>query len=155
MECVELSNDGTLKARLCKVVNGKLKIGNKDVHLQYKHETNGLALYSTKRPNTILKGPIFDFQLPPPLNSYVYPIPLYGILYEAQTMVSFGCVAFKELCDTMHALATKSSHNMAVYDVPLTEEDECLEEVSDEDSVDESETSVVEDSNDEEWDESD
>lgn len=80
---------------------------------------------------------IFQFQLPPPLNCYIYPTPIYAIQTAEDGSVHAMTIAeFESICSTLGALALKPHETAAVYDVPaipfnMNGDDEAFEEEDD------------------------
>ena len=85
----------------------------------------------------------FEFLLPPPLNTYVLPSPLYIVRLKNGAVNSLSVEETVEIIDRLRKNDAKHCRtNDAVYDVPLVlvaddqESDHCEEEMADEDECD-------------------
>lgn len=62
---------------------------------------------------------ISTFQLPPPLNAYIYPSPLYAFRTSKDGSVDALTIReFETICETLGTLALQPQETAAVYDVP-------------------------------------
>lgn len=122
------------------------------------HAANGVMLLSPVDPRALqnIESGVFDFQLPPPLNAYVYPTPLLVCGDEAGSAVSLTLTDFSELCSRLDASALKTEMVEAIYDVPAiplmhADHEEQLEDESDGDVEGESGDDMCNSSDDEDW----
>jgi hypothetical protein len=100
---------------------------------------------------------ILEFNLPPPLNAYVYPVPLYICKHESGSPASLSIAEFVELCSQLGELAQKTEVTEAVYDVPAipfanTDFDEQYDDESEDELENDSEDEACTESDeDDEW----
>ena len=96
--------------------------GNKEIYIHHKTE-DGYILGSTisveaMQPNTTKH---FIQNLPPPLNTYIYPYPLYAFKVNTNNnngIVPINVESFLEMCKTLEANAHNVTKIMSIYDVP-------------------------------------
>ena len=102
-------------------VDGSVAVGNSVLHVHYHCLQNGIVILSpvcSSAMQTQLDH-VFTFCLPPPLNSHVYPSPVYVARKENDGRLrALSTAAFHELC-TQLVEPTQNYATDAVYDVPL------------------------------------
>ena len=92
--------------------------------------------------------------MPPPLNKYVYPCPLFAVQYEGSQLKSMNAKEFTSKCETMKAESHRLAQmQMAVYDLkPRYEIQEEEEEISDDEICEElSDESEIDHEDSDEW----
>lgn len=144
---VELCADGTCRdakggATRRTVVNGSR------VYTHYEDET--LKLLSSVSIDAVQheRVEVYDHVLPPPLNKYIYPLPLYAMRSDGGGM----CTAdFVERCARYAQQAEPQQLKQVVYDViaaPMVDDED---DVGDESDDETSTESVLSDEGDSQW----
>lgn len=157
---IEIQNDGTCCSKKEFKMNKrskKITLDGATIHIHFMDVERKLALVSTVSFEEMIqkKTSLHTLCLPPPLNKYVYPNPLYAIRYDQTILENMSESEFLELCGMMR----KESHRlaemqMAVYDVqPIMESQDEEEDLSDDELCDEEsdEASQEEEDSDHDW----
>jgi len=131
--------------------------GSKKLHTHYSDATIILASPISIDALQLPKVDVYSKILPPPLNKYIYPVPLYAIQPDGE----INETSFNELCACLSQHAQPKLEILQFYDVPTNpfenanldeiyksdDDDENNECISDDDDEDVS----VEDDDDDEW----
>lgn len=160
---IQIHDDGTCSMVDIKKTAKGFSLNRRALHVHHSIKTPSITLASTAsveqmRSNSI---PVFSFQLPPPLNAYIYPNPIYAIRTTDGGAIEGMTVAdFESICGNLGALALKPQETAAVYDVPAVPltfgEEEAFEEDDDFeneniDDENESDNNDDEDEEDDDW----
>ena len=114
MKILQLLDDGTLSCTSITRKRGqKLYIANMELYQHYKNAD--VCIMSTIHPNNIFENELHTFILPPPLNTYIYPYPLYICSTTNQELEKD---VFSEYCESLSKDARNLHHNYVIYDVP-------------------------------------
>ena len=151
MKILQLAQNGAFELFVCKKNGKKVYINNNELHEHYKNDT--IIIYSTVKPNNVFDSEIHEFVLPPPINTYVYPNPLYIC---STTKEQLSVSDFVSYCKKLSSAAHNTQQNDVIYDVPalpiiITDE---IEDVMSEGDEDYSE-SGEEDQSGDDWEEDD
>ena len=118
---VKIHNDGTCSMADVKKTKAGFSLNRRALHTHHSIQSPRISLAS---PISVeqMRGSntrIFSFQLPAPLNAYIYPDPIYAIrTTEDGTIEEMTIKDFEGICQTLGALALKPHETSAVYDVP-------------------------------------
>ena len=132
MQAVTITNTGECNPVAIKQTRGRFSYEKKRLHLHYREKKHGLIVLSTNEPQLLQceSTPLFTFSLPPPLNAYVYPTPLFiGRVGAQEELVDLRPAEFVEICATMDAQASVKEETVAVYDVPAVPFDSVVDDV--------------------------
>jgi len=151
---VLIDNDGRCSEVELKQSKHQITYNRKKTYVHYYNEKEHLMLLSTFPKEYVIKedAELFDFGLPPPLNSFLYPKPLIIVSGTEKKIESLPIHVFIENCAKFNATVQELQESIAVYDIPL--DNELYEEESEEESEEEYENYDDEDDgveDDEEW----
>jgi len=149
MKGVHLKDDGNVEEILFTISRDCIKLKKNKMHILF--QTNDIVFVSPSTINNIINGHFFNYELPPPLNKFIYPTPLFAVGYKNNQYVDLTTTTFLQICKQCSDTVYKIQQDMTVYDVPLNIEEEEEEEVMDEESGDDE----SEQDSEEEWDEDD
>jgi hypothetical protein len=156
MDGVEVSVDGICQTtQNFKLKGTKMTLGRKNLHVHFFDERSKIALVSPIPVELLLTSELHTFLMPPPLNKYIYPSPLFALHYNGDALQSMTAEEFTSKCDTMKAESNRLAQlHMAIYDVqPMSEIQEEYDDVSDDEICEEDESASEEDEdNSDEWD---
>ncbi len=165
MRIVHLQNDGSCLSTSATMKNDELFLnGSQRLHKHLYDAATGIVLCSTVGIDSPFSS-FYEFSLPPPLNAYVLPSPLYMVRLQSGEVQS---LSVEETVHIVRRLASTSYKdcrtNDAVYDVPvvqdgdeqdseheeeeLAEEDERDSDADEEEGEDDVEWTVMDDVND-------
>ena len=158
MRIVHLQNDGLCLGTSATMKNEELFLGGSQRLFKHLYDAvTGIVLCSTVRIDCPFPC-FYEFPLPPPLNAYVLPSPLYMVRLRGGVVQS---LSVEEAVHIVRRLASTSYKNCrtneAVYDVPIvhdgdepdSEHEE--EELRDEEERDSDADEVEGDEEDVEW----
>ena len=173
MLCVQVDDVGNCTEVPVRTTrSGTLQVNKKTVHIHFIAKEIGVAVasYNTidslQLPSTIP----FEFQFPPPLNSYIYPRDVFVVAIDsneenANEKIKIKTFSSKDLTDLCAELGHKAlikEDETAVYDVPAIplqlDGDDVNDDQSEEDTEDIEEDEIdddIEESDDDEWREQD
>lgn len=146
MNAVSVGNDGTC----CDVIinqtvkTKKISWSKKPLHLHFHDKTSGVSIFSTNEPRSILGKCTAhcEFILPPPLNTFVYPLPVFALKMKDDEVMPLTVKEFNDVCSSMGQKACRSEESAEIYDVPAVPlmqfEDEEALDCSDEEEEQES-----------------
>lgn len=120
MAAIEISTTGECLPVQIKQTKRGCVLQRKQLYLHHVVKEHNIALMSPVDPRA-LEVPttaIFDFQLPPPLNAYVYPTPLIALRMVDEKLIDMTPNEFMEICHNLGTMATTPEETAAVYDVP-------------------------------------
>lgn len=159
---IHVLTDGVCSNVDIKKTSRGFSLDRRTLHVHHKIQNPNIALASPFKVSALQseKTPLFTFQLPPPLNAFIYPSPIYAIyLDEDENIVPIEAHKFETMCVNLGALALVPPETAAVYDVPAVPlnfgDDENVDDEYDEDNIiDEDEESGDDDDDlddDDEW----
>ena len=114
---LRLESDGALTP--CEVQRrrgGQLLHNKRVLHEHYRDEH--VCLLSTVRPSDVSdkRAALHPFTLPPPLNAYIYPSPLYVMSSNACETTAAWLVAH---CARLTRVAYETDRSDVIYDIPV------------------------------------
>lgn len=173
MQAIQIDATGHCTTAAVRVRGKSITCNRHQIHLQ--HLAEGLAIFSSKMPQELQSDSIemSSFVMPPPLNAYVYPLPMYIMKGKIDPPASYRALSlatepnavytsltideFHQIYTDLGARALKSNESDAVYDVPAHPLTAAMDDTIDDDPSDDDghETSGEEDSElideDEDW----
>lgn len=161
MLCVAVDDLGNCtEVPVKKTRTGTLQINKKTVHIHFFATEIGVAIgsYNTidslQLPSTVH----FEFQFPPPLNSYVYPRDVFVLAIDSnEKLGNLSSANLAVLCAELGHKALIKEDETAVYDVPAIPLQADMEDINDEQSeedIEDDEDEIddeIEESDDDEW----
>lgn len=155
IQAIQINNDGVCSSRHIQQKHDTFVYENAQLHVHY--EGSEFLVLSPQSILDVLKPDVelFQFSLPPPLNSYIYPKTVFVIkLNNSSIAEDVTCNEFLEYCAKFKAKMSEQKHDLAIYDVPLDEAIYDNDEDSDheEEEYDESDEEQDNELEDEEWD---
>lgn len=148
MQAIQIDAAGQCTAVTVRVRGRSVTCNRHQVHLH--HLAEGLAVLSPKTPQELQSESteVSAFVMPPPLNAYVYPLPLYIMKGAIEAPASsrarepnavFGALTveeFERVYNDLGRRALRSNESDAVYDVPAHPLTTAFEEALDDESSD-------------------
>jgi len=158
IQAIQINNDGICSSRQIQQKNDAFVYNNVQLHIHY--QGSEFLVLSPESILDVLKPDVelFQFSLPPPLNSYIYPKTVFVIkLKNCSIPEDVTCNEFLEYCAKFKAEMSEQKLDLAVYDVPLDDaiydnDEESEHEEEEYDASDEEQDNELED---DEWDEDD
>lgn len=164
MNAICVDNDGICTPVTIRQTKATITCNRKRLHIHHICKDPAIAILTAYDPQALQCSSVapFTFPIPPPLNAFVYPSPIYATMVDADGVLSaLDVPTFVSICEELGVLALKTESE-AVYDVPATPFaddiiDETLDDASDDDHIndfeDDPETDEAEqDEEDDDWD---
>lgn len=162
MDAITVDDEGNCLQTTVKQTRNGFVHNRKSLHIHYHSKENELAILSPKDVRALSIDSVhpFQFGLPAPLNSYVYPTPIVIVrLTNSMLLESLSMDRFAAQCTDLNQKSELVEESVTVYDVPAVplandNEDVYEEEEDDDEDVEDNEFSedeIVEDT-DEDWD---
>ena len=122
VQAIQINNDGVCSSQRIQQENDTFVHENVQLYIHYQDPE--FLVLSTQSIVDVLKPDVelFQFSLPPPLNSYIYPEIVFVIkLDKCSIPEDVTCREFLEYCAKFKAEMSEQKHELAIYDVPLDE----------------------------------
>lgn len=160
MEAIRIDASGQCSVdRDIKYSKSKFTWKRKALHIHFHETETHIVLLSPISQEVFLKSGnsedmLHTLRMPPPLNHYVYPQPLFAMSFDGNNPCSLSIKEFLEKCDSMRAHSHKLARlQLAIYEVlpeheAIPEEEDELfydEELDQENSEEEGEEDDSED----------
>ena len=159
---IKIQKNGNLLEANVKINKKSIMLEKKKLYTHYVSESSNLSIHSTYKIEEILIKDIelLNVQLPPPLNTYIYPYDI--IILKGTNTDTFQSISINELLlifDDMKENIKNMNENMAVYDVAIENDDDVEELSEDEEEEDQEDYEESEDNendiDEEDWDDED
>lgn len=122
---VRIHSDGTVESADVLCDRSSLRWNNRLLYAHY--QTKDLTLWSDMDVTEFSTAAVepFSFDLPPPLNTYIYPKLVIVLAGSICAPSSLAAQAFADHCAKLTAQVQKVSESTAIYDVPINAPLEC------------------------------
>ena len=165
MNGVIVNNEGVCETVTIRQTKSAITCNRKRLHIHHIAREHSIVIMAIHEPHAMQCStiPAFTFPMPPPLNAFVYPSPVYVAKIDTNGMLSALDVReFIDTCAKLGALALNPEETEAVYDVPAIPFDNVtdgnLDDPSDDEQINDDEDDESEpdddcdEDDDEDWD---